>query len=42
MSERVQVEIFPAFESLATFWARERVAGVEQFVMVKLILRVKP
>lgn len=32
MGERVQVKVFPAFESLSTFWARERVAGVEQSV----------
>lgn len=41
VSERVQVQVFPAFEGLSTFGAREWMAGVEQFVMVKLILRVE-
>lgn len=41
MYEGVQVQVFPAFEGLSTLRARERVAGVEQFVMVKLILSVE-
>lgn len=32
VSERVQVQVFPAFEGLSTFRARERMAGVEQSV----------
>lgn len=32
MGERVQVQVFPAFESLSTLRARERVAGVQQSV----------
>lgn len=32
MSKRVQVQLFPAFEGLSTFWTREGVAGVEESV----------
>lgn len=32
VSERMQVQVFPAFEGLSTFGARERMAGVQQSV----------
>lgn len=41
MYEGVQVQVFPTFEGLSTFGAREGVAGVQQFVMVELILGVE-